>query len=268
MKYFLHDSNAFNDEKVTQLFIKFGYEGVGLFYSILEKLAQQEKPILTDVLKHQLKVGKKLEKVWKFIEEIELISSNNGETFNEQLLNFSEKYQIKKEKNAERIKQWRENQKDKKNVTCNESVSNTPKVNKSKVKLSKYKTTLLSELKNSDFNNPIFFEITISFYELFKHNLTEAKISTTRIEKSKGIWIDSIRLLIENDKFTKEDLREVFEFLKVNSFWKENILSTSKLREKFEKLLFASRNNKGDKFTKDQEWINYKKSIINDINAT
>jgi len=81
MKYFLHDSNSFNDEKVTQLYIKFGYEGLGLFYTILEKLALQEKPILTDVLKHQLKVGKKLNKIWLFMESIDLISSNNGETF-------------------------------------------------------------------------------------------------------------------------------------------------------------------------------------------
>ena len=40
----------------------------------------QEKPIKTKVLKHQLNVGKKLDKVWQFIEEIDLISTNNGET--------------------------------------------------------------------------------------------------------------------------------------------------------------------------------------------
>jgi hypothetical protein len=43
MKYYLHDSNSFNDEKITELFIKFGYEGLGLFYTCLEKFAQQEK---------------------------------------------------------------------------------------------------------------------------------------------------------------------------------------------------------------------------------
>lgn len=139
MKYFLHDSNSFNDEKITELFIKFGYEGLGLFYTILEKLAQQEKPIKTDVLKHQLKVGKRLNKCWLFMEEIEIISSNNRETFNKQLLNFSEKYQIKKEKNAKRISQWRSNQKDKENVTHYESVSNTPKIKESKVNISKVK---------------------------------------------------------------------------------------------------------------------------------
>jgi hypothetical protein len=137
MKYFLHDSNSFNDEKITELYLEFGYEGLGLFYTILEKLALQEKPIKTIVLKHQLNVGKKLEKCWTFMEEIDLISSNNGETFNKQLLNFSEKYQVKKEKNAKRIAEWRENQQVSESVTRYEHVSNTPKVNKSKVNLNK-----------------------------------------------------------------------------------------------------------------------------------
>ena len=82
MKYFLHDTNSFDDEKVTELYIRFGYEGLGLFYTALEKIAKQEKPIKTDVLKAQLKVGKRLNKCWKFMEEIELISSLNGESFN------------------------------------------------------------------------------------------------------------------------------------------------------------------------------------------
>jgi hypothetical protein len=133
MKYYLHDSSSFNDEKITELYLEFGYEGLGLFYTILEKLALQEKPIKTKVLKHQLNVGKKLEKCWSFMEEIDLISSNNGETFNKQLLNFSQKYQVSKEKNAKRIAEWRENQQLSENVTRFEHVSNTPKVNKSKL---------------------------------------------------------------------------------------------------------------------------------------
>ena len=119
--------------------MEFGYEGLGLFYTLLEKLAQQEKPVRTSVLKAQLKIGKRLEKCWNFMEEIELIHSSNGDTFNKQLLNFSEKYQIKKEKNAKRISQWRENQDEAKNVTHYESVRNTPKVKESKVKESKVK---------------------------------------------------------------------------------------------------------------------------------
>jgi len=155
MKYYLHDSTSFNDEKITELYLEFGYEGLGLFYTILEKLALQEKPIKTNVLKHQLNVGKKLEKCWKFMEEIDLISSNNGETFNKQLLNFSEKYQVKKEKNAKRIAEWRENQSVSEKVTHYESVSNAPKVNKSKVKESKVNISFSEMLSPfiADLNN-------------------------------------------------------------------------------------------------------------------
>lgn len=134
MKYFLHDSNAFNDEKITELFMLFGYEGLGLFYTFLEKIAQQEKPVKTSVLKSQLKVGRRLEKCWKFMESIGIVCSSNGDSFNEQLLKFSDKYQIKKENSRKRIANFRAKVSD---VTLYESVGNTPKVKESKVKRSK-----------------------------------------------------------------------------------------------------------------------------------
>jgi hypothetical protein len=126
-----------DDEKVSELFKEFGYEGTGLFHAILEKLAKQEKPIKTDILKYQLKVGKRLEKCWSFMESLGIISSNNGDTFNKQLLNYAESYQIKKEKTAKKVSEWRENQKNKETVTGYETVSNPPKVKESKVKESK-----------------------------------------------------------------------------------------------------------------------------------
>lgn len=138
MKYYLHDSNAFNDEKITELYIKFGYEGLGLFYTVLEKFALQEKPIKTTVLKSQLNIKKRLEKCWSFMEEIGIISSSNGDSFSKELLNFSEKYQIRKEKNAKKVAEWRLKQQ---NVTSYEPVSNPPKVKESKVNIHKEDVT-------------------------------------------------------------------------------------------------------------------------------
>lgn len=134
MKYYLHDTSSFDDEKITELYLKFGYEGLGLFYTLLEKIARQEKPIKTEVLKAQLNVGKHLNKCWKFMEEIGLISSTNGDTFNERLLNFSESYEIKKEKTRKKVSEWREKQRNTNNVTSYETVSNPSKVKESKVK--------------------------------------------------------------------------------------------------------------------------------------
>ena len=143
----MHDSNSFNDEKVTELYIKFGYEGLGLFYTMLEKFAAQEKPIKTQVLKKQLDIGKRLEKCWSFMEEIGLIQSLNGETFNERILNFAGKYKIKNKINAERVSQWRENQAVTKNVTHNVQDCNADKIKESKVKESKVKESKLKETK-------------------------------------------------------------------------------------------------------------------------
>ena len=145
MKYFLHDTSSFDDEKITELYLKFGYEGLGLFYTLLEKIARQEKPIKTEVLKSQLHVGKKLEKCWKFMEEIGLVSSSNGDTFNERLLNFSETYEIKKEKTRKRVAEWREKQKVTENVTSYVPVSNAPKVKLSKEKKEEERKVTLSE---------------------------------------------------------------------------------------------------------------------------
>lgn len=115
MRYFEHDSAASQDEKLTLLFIEHGYEGLGLYYAILERLAAQEKPINTVALKAQLKVGKKLEKCWKFMESLEIISSTNGETFSKRLSNFIESYRKNKKKDANRKRQKTENQQSAKN---------------------------------------------------------------------------------------------------------------------------------------------------------
>lgn len=158
MKYYLHDSNSFNDEKITELYMKFGYEGLGLFYTLLEKIASQEKPIKTSVLKSQLKVGKKLDKCWLFMESIGLIQSNNGETFNIQLMKFSEKYKIKKENTAKRVSEFRDRHEVIKNVTSYNNVCNAPKVKENKVKEDNL-TTDKSEIPILNINEKFLFSI-------------------------------------------------------------------------------------------------------------
>jgi len=50
------------------------------------------------------------------------------------------------------------------------------------------------------------------------------------------VWCDHIRLLIEQDKRTPEEIKSVMEWTTNEDFWKSNILSTKKLREKFSQL--------------------------------
>lgn len=49
-------------------------------------------------------------------------------------------------------------------------------------------------------------------------------------------WANSIRLMVESDKRDPERIRQVIEWCQKDSFWKQNILSVDKLREKFDQL--------------------------------
>ena len=219
MKYFLHDTSAFEDEKISELYIHFGYEGIGLFFTTLEKLAKQEKPVKTEVLKHQLNIGKRLEKCWKFMEEIGLISSSNGETFNEQLLNFSEKYKIKKEKNAKKISEWREKQTDTKNVTSYEPVCNHPKVKESKVNnkymYSEFYDSELSNTQNEDYKNFVKF--------LFGNNVSGKKLTGVLSIKNQ-ISVKEFETLLSKSNGDKKTIGDVL--MKIDNdkkYWKDKI---------------------------------------------
>jgi len=103
------------------------------------------------------------------------------------------------------------------------------------------KKTLLSDLKKSDFKDSKYFDYTIAFYKLFEQNLKDLEISTTTLEKANKKWIDPIRLLIEKDNYKDSDLKAVYNFIKIDEFWKQNIQSTHKLRKQFQTLLIRAK---------------------------
>jgi hypothetical protein len=217
MKYYLHSTSYIEDEKVAELYIEHGYEGVGLFYVLQEKLSKHEKPMKTTVLKHQLKVGKKLEKIWKFLEEIELISSNNGETFCEESLNNTEIFKDKNEKTKIRVAKFRENQRLKKEVTRNDTQSNAPK--ETELELTKPKLDIINNIsvelrstydnlpktKESIFefiktNKPLFIEPYIEYWNIFADAYSMAKVKTLTEKRKKKLLV---RLKEESFSFTK-----------------------------------------------------------------
>jgi hypothetical protein len=107
-----------------------------------------------------------------------------------------------------------------------------------------YKKILLSEIEISDFPElkKDYLDVAKAFHLLFRNNLIEAGASTVSIDKAKGTSVDDIRLLIETDKYTLDDLRSVYKFLQQDAFWKQNILSTAKLREKMPQLKLKIHN--------------------------
>lgn len=69
--------------------------------------------------------------------------------------------------------------------------------------------------------------------------LPGAKVPET--EKEKGDWCIHIDRMKRLDRRTETEIREALEFAIRDSFWKTNIRSTKKFREKFETLLLQAR---------------------------
>ncbi|MEM8082376.1 replication protein 15, partial [Morganella morganii] len=57
-------------------------------------------------------------------------------------------------------------------------------------------------------------------------------------------WANDVRLMREQDSRTHSDICQMFQFANRDSFWKSNILSPAKLREKWTQLE-AKRNTQG-----------------------
>ena len=114
--------------------------------------------------------------------------------------------------------------------------------------------TLLSEIKISDLEEEEveYFKIAKAFQDLFIKNLTKENAPTTHQKNANfKSYVTPIRLMMEKEDVTTEHLTKVFQFLDsdrcVNaSFsWKTNILSTAKLREKFEQLILKAQSENG-----------------------
>ena len=62
-------------------------------------------------------------------------------------------------------------------------------------------------------------------------------------------WADDMRLMMERDKRTEEQIKYLIDWCQQDNFWKSNILSASKLREKFDQLTIQVKSRKGGEQT-------------------
>ena len=93
-----------------------------------------------------------------------------------------------------------------------------------------------------------YFRIAKAFGEMFKQNLINIRARTFNVERAVySAWVDPIRLMIDTEGVTEEDLREVFRFLRNHKFWSSNVQSTKKLREKFQTIHTQSKRDEQEK---------------------
>jgi len=122
-------------------------------------------------------------------------------------------------------------------------VHSTAHINKQGNNKTKKPINLMSEVFTSDYE-PInaYDSIAFKFWKQIYDNFIAKDIKPTSLQRSKiKEWTREVRLMIEKDGRTEDEINELIDFLAKDSFWANNIKSTSKLREKFEDLLSRAR---------------------------
>lgn len=104
----------------------------------------------------------------------------------------------------------------------------------------------ISEIKKQDIpeRDMEYYDIAVSFQTLFISNLESIGARTNIIKNALYTsWVKPIRLMIQEDGVTVEQLKETWKFLDKHYFWSANVQSTEKLREKFQTIYTQSRQD-------------------------
>lgn len=130
----------------------------------------------------------------------------------------------------ERVKKHREKQR----LLAQSAGTVTPVTLQSNVRVEKNrveKNRNKSEVADAPAPEPVDLELATLLRDRIKTNTPTFK------EPNLGMWSRNVRLMRERDKRTPEQIRYLIEWSQKDPFWQANILSTSKLRDKFDTLV-------------------------------
>lgn len=77
------------------------------------------------------------------------------------------------------------------------------------------------------------------------------KLNPNNKEPNFKTWADDFRKMIEIDKRNPKDIPKLINWVYLDDFWKCNILSPKKLREKYDQLMIKARNSNNFKTVED-----------------
>jgi len=159
------------------------------------------------------------------LQQLKMVEKTESGTYF--ILNF-EKHQsldkiiAQREKTRKRVQKYRKKKKNKdKDVTGYSDMRNADVTQQTKTK---------TKTKTKDVTNSNEFRLSLLLYERIKARDTKYK------QPNLIKWTEHIDKLIRIDKRTVDEIEQVINWSQENEFWKNNILSTEKLRKQFSTL--------------------------------
>ena len=106
---------------------------------------------------------------------------------------------------------------------------------------------LFSQVSKEDYppTEQQYYILANAFFDVFWDHAKELNLPLKNLnEADADEWTRQIRLMVEKNEATEDQIIEVGKFLKTNEFWKTNVRSVPKLREKFENIYASSKKIK------------------------
>lgn len=239
--YFPHFCNAKHDRKLNRVKKDLGIEGYGIFFMLLETLREQPdfKYPLSDMDLLADEYGTSLTKLEAIVRGYNLfVIDSEDNFFSPKLILYLQPYieKVERARVAANVRWNNVKQLNNANAYPNadtnakqmECVSNARKGKERKVK-----ERTLSQ-RNKFLDEGIEIKLATELYVDMKENNSNCK--EPNIQK----WASDVDLMLRIDKRNIEDIRKVINFSQHDNFWKSNILSTGKLRNKFDQLILKA----------------------------
>lgn len=231
LDYFPHDTDAVNDEKIEALRMLYGNDGYAFYFILLERIYRTNNAELdvSDAETIQIlsrKIAITPQKFEQILETCFKRDCFDQEAYEERGVLTSDGIKKRMAPVVEKRQKMRrlyskDKKEDSSEVSASETKKKPDKVKKRKVKESK-------EKKYDE--NSVPYQLAKQLYDRILENNPNHK------QPDLQSWANDVRLMMERDKRTEEQIRYLIEWVQQDSFWKSNILSTSKLREKFDQL--------------------------------
>lgn len=253
MDYFPHDTDASSDEKIEALRSVYGNDGYAFYFILLERIYRTSnaeldisKPIMLASVASKVGVSKdRFSEILEAAFDLELFSRQDYEerkviTSRGIKKRFAEvnKLRDRWRKNKEKKTEVFHAENDVENGTEN-TVENIGKTGESKEKKSKEKenkNNTSSRRKSKIYDEQsVHYQLALRLFNRIRENNPDFK------EPNLQKWADDIRLMMERDKRTEQQIAYLIDWCQQDSFWKANILSPAKLRKQFDHLVIKTR---------------------------
>lgn len=116
----------------------------------------------------------------------------------------------------------------------------------------KHKKKKNTSTKNKYAKDNLYYRMAIYFHNKVSAVAEAEGLSHLIIKSDLQKWSDDMRKLIEIDKIDMHLAKEVMDWVTADSFWKTNVLSAKKLREKFGELAIKMKASQKPKQNKQQ----------------